>query len=132
MKMVSQVLLQEKRKTVMLTNPGNTWESYQGSHETRHEWGVFRTLSVLQFCGKGLAEWGKQLGLLALNSLGLHAIGVASGCWVFGAVMMKKEKHCLQGCQPCGGCVALDCSVCFHTEAGHIRVSHEKLVYFAI
>ena len=46
MKMVSQVWLQEKRKTVMLTNPGNTWESYQGSHETRQEWGVFRTLSV--------------------------------------------------------------------------------------
>ena len=96
--MVSQVWLQEKRKTVMLTNPGNTWESYQGSHETRQEWGVFRTLSVLRFCGKGLAEWGKQLGLLALNNFGLHAIGVASSCLVLGAVMMKKEKHCLQGC----------------------------------
>ena len=41
---------------------------------------------------------GKQLGLLALNNFGLHAIGVASSCLVLGAVMMKKEKHCLQGC----------------------------------
>lgn len=69
--------------------------------------------------GKAWQSGVNNLGLLALSNFGFHAIGVASSCLVLGAVMMKRNIAS-RGVQPCGGCVALDCSVCFHTEAGHI------------